>query len=130
PFCDSVTRTSSFLLLWMGELHHASNTSAAPPGSSSGADGSLYILAHILAYTRWQKLESKHDPYHPYIERDWGSGNPAQGAEKDGPPPRSSALESAGTVNAATAEKHCNIHRPNYKMSSNIKLHLVNTQTF
>uniref|UniRef100_A0A8B9RPB8 Potassium voltage-gated channel subfamily E regulatory subunit 5 n=1 Tax=Accipiter nisus TaxID=211598 RepID=A0A8B9RPB8_9AVES len=49
-------------------------------GSGPGGDASLYILlimifygclagGLILAYTRSRKLESKHDPYHLYIER-------------------------------------------------------------
>ncbi|XP_074963325.1 potassium voltage-gated channel subfamily E regulatory beta subunit 5 [Phalacrocorax aristotelis] len=66
--------------------------------TNTGGDASLYILlimifygclagGLILAYTRSRKLESKHDPYHLYIERDWGrsgsgpgeGGGPAEG---------------------------------------------------
>ncbi|XP_069667084.1 potassium voltage-gated channel subfamily E regulatory beta subunit 5 [Haliaeetus albicilla] len=67
-------------------------------GSGPGGDASLYILlimifygclagGLILAYTRSRKLESKHDPYHLYIERDWGrgGGGPGQPAEEGGP---------------------------------------------
>ncbi|NXY70331.1 KCNE5 protein, partial [Glareola pratincola] len=72
------------------------NGSAAGAGPSAGGDGSLYILlimvfygclagGLILAYTRSRKLESKHDPYHLYIERDWGRGRPGQAAEEGGP---------------------------------------------
>lgn len=72
------------------------NASAAGAGPGPGGDGSLYILlimifygclagGLILAYTRSRKLESKHDPYHLYIERDWGRGAPGQAAEEGGP---------------------------------------------
>ncbi|KAL2304360.1 hypothetical protein Nmel_013106 [Mimus melanotis] len=44
--------------------------------------------ALILTYTRSRKLESKHDPYHLYIERDWGPVGPAQATEEGGPPER------------------------------------------
>uniref|UniRef100_A0A8B9EM88 Potassium voltage-gated channel subfamily E regulatory subunit 5 n=1 Tax=Anser cygnoides TaxID=8845 RepID=A0A8B9EM88_ANSCY len=68
----------------------------AVAGEGPGGDASLYILlimvfygclagALILAYTRSRKLESKHDPYHLYIERDWGRGGPGQPAEEGGP---------------------------------------------
>uniref|UniRef100_A0A8C5RDD1 Potassium voltage-gated channel subfamily E regulatory subunit 5 n=1 Tax=Laticauda laticaudata TaxID=8630 RepID=A0A8C5RDD1_LATLA len=65
----------------------SSSPAARPPGED---DAYLYILlimifygclagGLILAYTRSRKLESKHDPYHLYIERDWaaGGGGPA-----------------------------------------------------
>ncbi|XP_039204644.1 potassium voltage-gated channel subfamily E regulatory beta subunit 5 [Crotalus tigris] len=66
--------------------------SARPPGED---DAYLYILlimifygclagGLILAYTRSRKLESKHDPYHLYIESDWaaGKGVPASPGER------------------------------------------------
>ncbi|XP_029853081.1 potassium voltage-gated channel subfamily E regulatory beta subunit 5 [Aquila chrysaetos chrysaetos] len=73
--------------------------SGSRSGSGPGGDASLYILlimifygclagGLILAYTRSRKLESKHDPYHLYIERDWGrggGGGPGQPAEEGGP---------------------------------------------
>ncbi|NWW07669.1 KCNE5 protein, partial [Oreocharis arfaki] len=96
--CSEARRLPALLGAVLRELRRAGNTSAAPPGigSGAGADGSLYILlimifygclagALILAYTRSRKLESKHDPYHLYIERDWGPGGPAQAAEEGGP---------------------------------------------
>ncbi|XP_077164555.1 potassium voltage-gated channel subfamily E regulatory beta subunit 5 [Paroedura picta] len=58
-------------------------TAAAAANSRRGEDdASLYILlimifygclagSLILAYTRSRKLETKHDPFHLYIERDW-----------------------------------------------------------
>uniref|UniRef100_A0A670XV68 Potassium voltage-gated channel subfamily E regulatory subunit 5 n=1 Tax=Pseudonaja textilis TaxID=8673 RepID=A0A670XV68_PSETE len=60
----------------------SSSPAARPPGEN---DAYLYILlimifygclagGLILAYTRSRKLESKHDPYHLYIERDWNAG--------------------------------------------------------
>ncbi|XP_030305056.1 potassium voltage-gated channel subfamily E regulatory beta subunit 5 [Calypte anna] len=80
------------------ELRRGGNTSATGSGarSAAGADASLYILlimifygclagGLILAYTRSRKLESKHDPYHLYIERDWGRGGPGQPGEESGP---------------------------------------------
>ncbi|KAJ7310211.1 hypothetical protein JRQ81_007105 [Phrynocephalus forsythii] len=57
---------------------------AAAAAAAAGEDDAyLYILlimifygclagGLILAYTRSRKLESKRDPYHLYIERDWG----------------------------------------------------------
>ncbi|XP_029463483.1 potassium voltage-gated channel subfamily E regulatory beta subunit 5 [Rhinatrema bivittatum] len=81
---------------------------ALPPGNGSGAgpraeeeegEGEaayLYILlimifyaclagALILAYTRSRKQESKHDPYHLYIEREWGRARPAEGRHPAAP---------------------------------------------
>ncbi|KAM3827441.1 potassium voltage-gated channel subfamily E regulatory beta subunit 5 [Vipera latastei] len=60
----------------------SSRPAARPPGED---DAYLYILlimifygclagGLILAYTRSRKLESKHDPYHLYIESDWAVG--------------------------------------------------------
>ncbi|KAL8181101.1 UNVERIFIED_CONTAM: hypothetical protein K2H54_047485 [Gekko kuhli] len=57
---------------------------ASAPSRRAGDDAYLYILlimifygclagGLILAYTRSRKLESKHDPYHLYIERDWAA---------------------------------------------------------
>ncbi|NWW21277.1 KCNE5 protein, partial [Falcunculus frontatus] len=96
--CSEARRLPALLGAVLRELRRAGNSSAARPGpgSSAGADGSLYILlimifygclagALILAYTRSRKLESKHDPYHLYIERDWGPGGPVQAAEEGGP---------------------------------------------
>ncbi|XP_013921366.1 PREDICTED: potassium voltage-gated channel subfamily E regulatory beta subunit 5 [Thamnophis sirtalis] len=70
-----------------------SSPAARAPGED---DAYLYILlimifygclagGLILAYTRSRKLESKHDPYHLYIERDWeaaGKGVPTSPSER------------------------------------------------
>ncbi|NXY88653.1 KCNE5 protein, partial [Alcedo cyanopectus] len=78
----------SSLLRELRRSHNASATAAetrSGAGAGPGGDASLYILlimifygclagGLILAYTRSRKLESKHDPYHLYIERDWGRG--------------------------------------------------------
>ncbi|NXL58937.1 KCNE5 protein, partial [Chordeiles acutipennis] len=90
--CSEPRRLQALLRELLQELRRGGNTSApAPPAAGSGTrsgpggDASLYILlimifygclagGLILAYTRSRKLESKHDPYHLYIERDWGRG--------------------------------------------------------
>ncbi|XP_070615641.1 potassium voltage-gated channel subfamily E regulatory beta subunit 5 [Erythrolamprus reginae] len=99
--------------LWQ-ELHGGGVATAAPRASPSPAtrpasqmDAYLYILVImvfygclagglILAYTRSRKLESKHDPYHLYIERDWeaGGGGPAGNGGPASPGERSSSGES------------------------------------
>ncbi|XP_056347604.1 potassium voltage-gated channel subfamily E regulatory beta subunit 5 [Oenanthe melanoleuca] len=79
--CSKAQRLPALLGAVLQELRRAGNSRTAPPGPGPGADGSLYILlsmiyysclggALTLAYTRSRKLESKHDPYYPYIERD------------------------------------------------------------
>ncbi|NXT20090.1 KCNE5 protein, partial [Syrrhaptes paradoxus] len=107
--CSEQRRLQELLGALLRELRRGTgNSSAAAPtaqgsgfgsGSGPGGDGSLYILlimifygclagGLILAYTRSRKLESKHDPYHLYIERDWGrggGGGPGQAAEEGGP---------------------------------------------
>ncbi|XP_017671448.1 PREDICTED: potassium voltage-gated channel subfamily E regulatory beta subunit 5 [Lepidothrix coronata] len=93
--CSDARRLQALLGAVLRELRGRGNSSAAPqgPGPGPGADGSLYILlimifygclagGLILAYTRSRKLESKHDPYHLYIERDWGPRGPGQAAEE------------------------------------------------
>ncbi|KAM6056793.1 potassium voltage-gated channel subfamily E regulatory beta subunit 5 [Theristicus caerulescens] len=90
--CSEPQRLQALLGALLRELRRGRNASAA----GAGADASLYILlimifygclagGLILAYTRSRKLESKHDPYHLYIERDWGRGGPEQPAEEGGP---------------------------------------------
>ncbi|XP_071425722.1 potassium voltage-gated channel subfamily E regulatory beta subunit 5 [Pithys albifrons albifrons] len=95
--CSDARRLRALLGAVLRELRDPrrnANSSAAPPGP--GADGSLYILlimifygclagGLILAYTRSRKMESKHDPYHLYIERDWGRGGAGRAAGEDGP---------------------------------------------
>ncbi|XP_014810499.1 PREDICTED: potassium voltage-gated channel subfamily E regulatory beta subunit 5 [Calidris pugnax] len=89
-------RLRALLGALLRDLRAGGNGSAAGAGPGAGGDGSLYILlimifygclagGLILAYTRSRKLESKHDPYHLYIERDWGRGAPGQAAEEGGP---------------------------------------------
>ncbi|XP_062998122.1 potassium voltage-gated channel subfamily E regulatory beta subunit 5 [Elgaria multicarinata webbii] len=67
----------------------------SPASPWGGADDAyLYILlimifygclagGLILAYTRSRKLESKHDPYHLYIERDWTAAGAAGAAARE-----------------------------------------------
>ncbi|NXW47166.1 KCNE5 protein, partial [Nyctiprogne leucopyga] len=101
--CSEPRRLQALLRELLRELRRGGNASApAPPAAGTGTrtgpggDASLYILlimifygclagGLILAYTRSRKLESKHDPYHLYIERDWGRGGPGQPAEEGGP---------------------------------------------
>lgn len=93
--CSEARRLQALLGSLLRELRRGTNGSAEA-GQGPGGDASLYILlimvfygclagALILAYTRSRKLESKHDPYHLYIERDWGRGGPGQPAEEGGP---------------------------------------------
>ncbi|KAK4810194.1 hypothetical protein QYF61_010967 [Mycteria americana] len=103
--CTEPRRLQALLSALLRDLRRGGNASApaaAAAGARAGAggDASLYILlimifygclagGLILAYTRSRKLESKHDPYHLYIERDWGrgggGGGPGQAAEEGGP---------------------------------------------
>ncbi|CAM5176016.1 unnamed protein product [Natator depressus] len=88
--CSEALRLRSLLSHLLRQLPGGANASrgAAAP---AGDDAYLYILlimifygclagGLILAYTRSRKRESKHDPYHLYIERDW-SGRP-EGADQ------------------------------------------------
>ncbi|XP_008112892.1 potassium voltage-gated channel subfamily E regulatory beta subunit 5 [Anolis carolinensis] len=95
--CSESRRLHRLLIQLWQELHGGSTNSSPilpsplPPKAGSSAqagtedDAYLYILlimifygclagGLILAYTRSRKLESKHDPYHLYIERDWAAG--------------------------------------------------------
>ncbi|NXV93235.1 KCNE5 protein, partial [Calonectris borealis] len=102
--CSEPRRLRALLGARLRELRRGGDARAAGAGARTGAgagpggDASLYILlimifygclagGLILAYTRSRKLESKHDPYHLYIERDWGrgGGGPGQPAEEGGP---------------------------------------------
>ncbi|KAM6124931.1 potassium voltage-gated channel subfamily E regulatory beta subunit 5 [Phoenicopterus ruber ruber] len=96
--CSEPRRLQALLRELLRELRRGGNASAPGAGAGPGGDASLYILlimifygclagGLILAYTRSRKLESKHDPYHLYIERDWGrgGGGPGQPAEEGGP---------------------------------------------
>lgn len=88
--CSEALRLRTLLSHLLRQLPGGANASrgAAAP---AGDDAYLYILlimifygclagGLILAYTRSRKRESKHDPYHLYIERDW-SGRP-EGADQ------------------------------------------------
>ncbi|XP_061862905.1 potassium voltage-gated channel subfamily E regulatory beta subunit 5 [Colius striatus] len=95
--CSEARALPALLSALLRELRrgrHASAPAPPAPAAGPGADASLYILlimifygclagGLILAYTRSRKMESKHDPYHLYIERDWGrgGGGPGQPAE-------------------------------------------------
>ncbi|XP_075576890.1 potassium voltage-gated channel subfamily E regulatory beta subunit 5 [Pelecanus crispus] len=94
--CSEARRLPALLGALLRELRRGGNASRAGAGAGAGGDGSLYILlimvfygclagGLILAYTRSRKLESRHDPYHLYIERDWGRGGAGQPAEEGGP---------------------------------------------
>ncbi|XP_061301696.1 potassium voltage-gated channel subfamily E regulatory beta subunit 5 [Pezoporus flaviventris] len=93
--CTEPRRLQALLSALLRELRRGGNASAAGagpgagPDAGAGGDASLYILlimifygclagGLILAYTRSRKLESKHDPYHLYIERDWGRAGPGE----------------------------------------------------
>ncbi|XP_067405814.1 potassium voltage-gated channel subfamily E regulatory beta subunit 5 [Emydura macquarii macquarii] len=77
--CSESLRLRPLLSHLLRQLPGGANASR---GAGPGDDAYLYILlimifygclagGLILAYTRSRKLESKHDPYHLYIERDW-----------------------------------------------------------
>uniref|UniRef100_A0A663EW56 Potassium voltage-gated channel subfamily E regulatory subunit 5 n=1 Tax=Aquila chrysaetos chrysaetos TaxID=223781 RepID=A0A663EW56_AQUCH len=85
--------------------------SGSRSGSGPGGDASLYILlimifygclagGLILAYTRSRKLESKHDPYHLYIEpKVFPRGKPgAPATAAPGLCPRTRTAEAVGNV--------------------------------
>ncbi|KAM6300150.1 potassium voltage-gated channel subfamily E regulatory beta subunit 5 [Aegotheles albertisi] len=83
--CSEPRRLQALLSALLRELRRGGNGNGTGTGTGPGGDASLYILlimifygclagGLILAYTRSRKLESKHDPYHLYIERDWGRG--------------------------------------------------------
>ncbi|XP_024058500.1 potassium voltage-gated channel subfamily E regulatory beta subunit 5 [Terrapene carolina triunguis] len=91
--CSEALRLRTLLSHLLRHLPGGANASrgAAAPGAD---DAYLYILlimifygclagGLILAYTRSRKLESKHDPFHLYIERDW-SGRHEGAAPHDG----------------------------------------------
>uniref|UniRef100_A0A8D0FZJ0 Potassium voltage-gated channel subfamily E regulatory subunit 5 n=1 Tax=Sphenodon punctatus TaxID=8508 RepID=A0A8D0FZJ0_SPHPU len=85
--CSESLRLRSLLGKLWRELHGGSGNQPPPGGSKKGDDAYLYILVImifygclagglILAYTRSRKVESKHDPYHLYIETDWPRNTP------------------------------------------------------
>ncbi|CAH2315441.1 potassium voltage-gated channel subfamily E regulatory beta subunit 5 [Pelobates cultripes] len=78
--CSDTSRLRILLTQLLNELAQANSTS--PSTDNDTDDAYLYILlimifyaclagGLILAYTRSRKVESKNDPYHMYIEREW-----------------------------------------------------------
>ncbi|KAE8584332.1 hypothetical protein XENTR_v10020918 [Xenopus tropicalis] len=84
--CSDTSRLRSLLTRLLQELGKANSTSV-PVEEDDNDDAYLYILlimifygclagGLILAYTRSRKQESKNDPYHLYIEREWNKKIP------------------------------------------------------
>ncbi|MEE6497048.1 hypothetical protein FKM82_002570 [Ascaphus truei] len=82
--CSDTARLRSLLTQLLQELTRVNSTSAPSEETQSSDDAYLFILlimifygclagGLILAYTRSRKQESKNDPYHLYIEREWGN---------------------------------------------------------
>ncbi|KAE8584331.1 hypothetical protein XENTR_v10020917 [Xenopus tropicalis] len=80
--CSDTSRLRSLLTQLLQELGKANSTSA--PVEEDNNDAYMYILlimifygflagGLIMAYTRSRKQESKNDPYHLYIESEWGT---------------------------------------------------------
>ncbi|XP_068104015.1 potassium voltage-gated channel subfamily E regulatory beta subunit 5 [Hyperolius riggenbachi] len=80
--CSDTWALKKLLTKLLQELDQVNSTSSPPPEDHHGDDAYLYILlimifygclagGLILAYTRSRKQESKEDPYHLYIEREW-----------------------------------------------------------
>ncbi|KAM7161062.1 potassium voltage-gated channel subfamily E regulatory beta subunit 5 [Macrochelys suwanniensis] len=99
--CSEALRLRALLSHLLRQLPGGANASrgAAAPGD----DAYLYILlimifygclagGLILAYTRSRKRESKHDPYHLYIERDWSGRPEGAAAPHDGAGPEGEQL--------------------------------------
>ncbi|KAM3911244.1 potassium voltage-gated channel subfamily E regulatory beta subunit 5 [Leptodactylus fuscus] len=89
--CSDASQLKKLLVQMLQELDRINNTSTQSKEDDSD-DAYLYILlimifygclagGLILAYTRSRKQESKDDPYHLYIEREWG-----RNAKKTVPP--------------------------------------------
>nr|XP_033801994.1 potassium voltage-gated channel subfamily E regulatory beta subunit 5 [Geotrypetes seraphini]XP_033801995.1 potassium voltage-gated channel subfamily E regulatory beta subunit 5 [Geotrypetes seraphini] len=109
--CSEAARLNSLLSKVLQELRPPDpprNGSRSGGGREAGGDEAyLYILlimifyaclagALILAYTRSRKQESKHDPYHLYIERGWNAARSRDGGpEADEPPDREQLLGAA-----------------------------------
>ncbi|NP_001082344.1 potassium channel, voltage gated subfamily E regulatory beta subunit 5 L homeolog isoform X1 [Xenopus laevis] len=79
--CSNTSRLRSLLTQLLQELGKT-NSTVPPMEEDDNDDAYLYILlimifygclagGLILAYTRSRKQESKNDPYHLYIEREW-----------------------------------------------------------
>ncbi|KAM8952504.1 potassium voltage-gated channel subfamily E regulatory beta subunit 5 [Pelodytes ibericus] len=81
--CTDKSRLRDLLTQLLQELAQVNGTSARSDDDDTD-DAYLYILlimifygclagGLILAYTRSRKQESKTDPYHLYIESEWGN---------------------------------------------------------
>lgn len=81
--CSDTSTLKKLLTKILQQLERANNTSPSSSEDHENDDAYLYILlimifyaclagGLILAYTRSRKQESKNDPYHLYIEREWG----------------------------------------------------------
>ncbi|KAM5145529.1 potassium voltage-gated channel subfamily E regulatory beta subunit 5 [Mantella aurantiaca] len=81
--CSNASTLKKLLTKILQELERANSTSPPSSEDHENDDAYLYILlimifygclagGLILAYTRSRKQESKNDPYHLYIEREWG----------------------------------------------------------
>lgn len=79
--CSNASQLKKLLVQMLQELDRMNSTST-PSSDDDSDDAYLYILlimifygclagGLILAYTRSRKQESKDDPYHLYIEREW-----------------------------------------------------------
>ncbi|KAH1165154.1 hypothetical protein KIL84_022713 [Mauremys mutica] len=100
--CSEALRLRALLSHLLRHLPGGANASRGAAAAPGGDDAYLYILlimifygclagGLILAYTRSRKLESKHDPFHLYIERDW-SGRHEGAAPHDGAGPEGEQL--------------------------------------
>ncbi|KAG9478476.1 hypothetical protein GDO78_013488 [Eleutherodactylus coqui] len=80
--CSDASQLKKLLVQMLQELDRINSTST-PTSDHDGDAAYMYILfimifyaclagGLILAYTRSRKQESKDDPYHLYIEREWG----------------------------------------------------------
>ncbi|XP_030065457.1 potassium voltage-gated channel subfamily E regulatory beta subunit 5 [Microcaecilia unicolor] len=91
--------------------HQQHKNGSSGKHEGEGDEAYLYILlimifyaclagALILAYTRSRKQESKHDPYHLYIEREWNEAGPGgmNRTEVDEPPAREQQLLGAAAL--------------------------------
>uniref|UniRef100_A0A8C5QJL6 Potassium voltage-gated channel subfamily E regulatory subunit 5 n=1 Tax=Leptobrachium leishanense TaxID=445787 RepID=A0A8C5QJL6_9ANUR len=82
--CSDSSRLKNLLTQLLQELSQTNSNRTAPQEENDDTDDAyLFILlimifygclagGLILAYTRSRKVESKSDPYHMYIEREWG----------------------------------------------------------
>ncbi|KAG8553652.1 hypothetical protein GDO81_003498 [Engystomops pustulosus] len=81
--CSDASRLKKLLVQMLQELERINSTSTPATEDDDNDEAYLYILlimifygclagGLILAYTRSRKQESKDDPYHLYIEREWG----------------------------------------------------------